>query len=357
MRVGPHPTCFAGELAEEYWPLTGVNRVDDLAHCLERCVGRSASRSVAVIPRRDPMSSPSCRVREVAVCTFISTRSAGSPATCSSGRSCMDGRNLRRRWRGRCGPAGDCRGPGTVIGGPGHVGRDDRQPVRGERRGRRPSGGPVSRHPVPPARGPAGRRSALPLPRHLLHTWRTPKPGSTGVAVDDVHFHELADWDSVADIVGCGPLPSRRWGAASWSIGDPADGVRHGDDRARPHAGPGACHRPAAGPATGWSMTGCPANGSTPTGAALLVHLQARQDGRRPSGTVQVSGHGLGTRTLEGMANILRVIALDNRTGRGARGGRCHQLRSRRSDTPRSCRRASIGCARRTACSTWCRSR
>ncbi len=49
MRVG-RIHLFAGELAEEYWPLTGVNRVDDLAHCIERCVGRSASRSVAIIP-------------------------------------------------------------------------------------------------------------------------------------------------------------------------------------------------------------------------------------------------------------------------------------------------------------------
>ena len=49
MRVG-RIHLYAGALADEYWPLTGVNRVDDLAHCIERCVDRSAGRAVAIIP-------------------------------------------------------------------------------------------------------------------------------------------------------------------------------------------------------------------------------------------------------------------------------------------------------------------
>jgi len=135
-----------------------------------------------------------------------------------------------------------------------------------------------------------------------------------GVAVDDVHFHELADWDSVADIVGAAAA-IEALGSASWSVGDLPMGsgtvmTAHG-------------RMPVPAPATALLLAGyrlvddgVPGERVTPTGAALLAHLQARQDGRRPSGTVQVSGHGLGTRMLEGMANILRVIALD--TGQAA---------------------------------------
>jgi len=135
-----------------------------------------------------------------------------------------------------------------------------------------------------------------------------------GVAVDDVHFHELADWDSVADIVGAAAA-IEALGATGWSVGDLPMGsgtvmTAHG-------------RMPVPAPATALLLAGyrlvddgVPGERVTPTGAALLAHLQARQDGRRPSGTVQVSGYGLGTRTLEGMANILRVIALD--TGQAA---------------------------------------
>ena len=49
MRVG-RIHLYAGALPEEDWPLTGVNRVEDLNACIAGCVGRSGERGVAVIP-------------------------------------------------------------------------------------------------------------------------------------------------------------------------------------------------------------------------------------------------------------------------------------------------------------------
>ena len=39
-----------------------------------------------------------------------------------------------------------------------------------------------------------------------------------GKSIDDVHFHEIADWDSIADIVGAATA-IEHLGAASWSVG------------------------------------------------------------------------------------------------------------------------------------------
>ena len=130
-----------------------------------------------------------------------------------------------------------------------------------------------------------------------------------GVPVDDVHFHELADWDSVADIVGAAAA-IEALGAGSWSVGDLPMGsgtvmTAHG-------------RMPVPAPATALLLEGyrfiddgVAGERVTPTGAALLSHLEARQGGRRPAGTVVRTGYGLGTRTLEGTANIVRMMALE----------------------------------------------
>jgi uncharacterized protein (DUF111 family) len=57
----------------------------------------------------------------------------------------------------------------------------------------------------------------------------------------------------------------------------------------------------------------------TPTGAAILLHLQASQDQRRQTGILTHTGHGLGTRELKGCANMVRLLAFDTDADASAR--------------------------------------
>jgi len=129
-----------------------------------------------------------------------------------------------------------------------------------------------------------------------------------GVEADDVHFHELADWDSIADIVGAAWLIARI-GPASWSVGPlPLGGgiVRTAH---------GALPVPA--PATvrllhGFQMVDDGISGErvTPTGAAILRYL-APVSRAGVAGQMLRSGHGLGTRDLPDRPNLLRLLVLE----------------------------------------------
>jgi uncharacterized protein (TIGR00299 family) protein len=132
-----------------------------------------------------------------------------------------------------------------------------------------------------------------------------------GVAIDDVHFHELADWDSLLDVVaaGCiaGRLEGAKWTASTLPLGGGAVRTAHG-------------YLPVPAPATAALMTGYPwrADGIggerlTPTGAAILRHLvpAERCGGARESGRLVAVGTGAGTRSLPGMPNIARALVFD----------------------------------------------
>jgi len=141
-----------------------------------------------------------------------------------------------------------------------------------------------------------------------------------GKTVDEVHFHEIADWDSVADITGAAAV-IEAVGVDSWSVGDlPLGGgtvmTAHGKI-------------PVPAPATalllrGYRLVDDGVTGEriTPTGAAILTHLEAEQGGRSPGGTLSRTGHGLGTKEFPGLANILRLVAFegDTRPSWGAAG-------------------------------------
>lgn len=130
-----------------------------------------------------------------------------------------------------------------------------------------------------------------------------------GKPIEEVHFHEIADWDSVADIVGAATA-IEAIGATSWSVGDiPMGGgtvmTAHG-------------RLPVPAPATalllrGLNMVddGIAGERVTPTGAAILAYLKVSQDQRRQSGQLVRTGHGLGTRALKGCANIVRLLAFE----------------------------------------------
>ena len=137
-----------------------------------------------------------------------------------------------------------------------------------------------------------------------------------GIALDEVHFHELADWDSIADVVGsawllealaphsvsCAPLP----------VGSGRIVTAHG---ALPVPAPAAALL-----LEGLPMLddGVPGERVTPTGAAILRHLRVGVG--LPEGPWRISGTGIGfgTRRLRGLSNVLRVLAYEP----AAAGGR-----------------------------------
>ena len=135
-----------------------------------------------------------------------------------------------------------------------------------------------------------------------------------GTSIDDVHFHELADWDSMLDVVaaGCvaGALDGARWSASALPLGGGTIRAEHGV-------------LPVPGPATAWLATGYAWHDDgvagervTPTGAAILRHLVAPSHcgGPRDGGRLVAVGHGAGTRALDGVPNIVRAWIVEHAT-------------------------------------------
>jgi uncharacterized protein (TIGR00299 family) protein len=128
-----------------------------------------------------------------------------------------------------------------------------------------------------------------------------------GVPIDEVHFHELADWDSVADIVGAAWL-IEALAPASWSVA----ALPAGSGRIMTRHGPLPVPAPAAARLLqGFAIhdDGIAGERVTPTGAAILRHL--RPEPRLPPGPwrLATTGSGFGTQRLSGISNVLRVVA------------------------------------------------
>ena len=130
-----------------------------------------------------------------------------------------------------------------------------------------------------------------------------------GLAPDAVTFHEVGAWDSITDVV-----------TAAWLIeavrptGWSCDALPLGSGRVESAHGP----LPVPAPATALLLEGFPCvqdgvagERVTPTGAAILRHLAP--DFGTPAGarTLRRSGIGFGSRTLNGISNVLRVLAFD----------------------------------------------
>ena len=128
-----------------------------------------------------------------------------------------------------------------------------------------------------------------------------------GVTLDKVAFHEVGAWDSIADVFSAAWLVEAA-GVTSWSCAAlPLGG-------GRVQTAHGELAVPA--PATTILLEGCPMHDDgrqgeriTPTGAAILAHLQPAFDGATPPRILDVTGCGFGTRRLEGMSNVLRILA------------------------------------------------
>lgn len=132
-----------------------------------------------------------------------------------------------------------------------------------------------------------------------------------GGDIEDVSFHEVGSWDSVADIVAAAFLVDAA-GSASWSIGP----LPLGSGRVESAHGLLAVPAPAVVLLLeGFAVydDGLPGERVTPTGAAIARHLNcAARIGNTPR-VLSRSGTGFGTRTFENVSNILRVLAFEDR--------------------------------------------
>jgi uncharacterized protein (TIGR00299 family) protein len=126
------------------------------------------------------------------------------------------------------------------------------------------------------------------------------------VPVEDVHFHEIGDWDSLLDVVASGSiaaaLPNARWTISPLPRGGGLVQTRHG-------------LMPIPAPATAsiltgfaWRDDGIGGERVTPTGAAILRHLVAEPRDNSAFGRLEAVGAGAGTRDLKGVPNMLRAL-------------------------------------------------
>ncbi|MFM6849406.1 MAG: nickel pincer cofactor biosynthesis protein LarC [Terrabacter sp.] len=134
-----------------------------------------------------------------------------------------------------------------------------------------------------------------------------------GVGVEEVHFHEVGAWDSIADVVGvCAALTALGVAGVTASriaLGSGTVSAAHG-------------RIPVPVPAVlelvrGWQVTaGGDGELATPTGVALATALATRQ-GDLPSLNVTGSGVGAGTKDVAGRPNVVRVVIGDVAAGGG----------------------------------------
>jgi pyridinium-3,5-bisthiocarboxylic acid mononucleotide nickel chelatase len=127
------------------------------------------------------------------------------------------------------------------------------------------------------------------------------------VPIESVHFHELADWDTQADIIGAAAiidlLAEARWQCRPLPLGSGTVRSAHG---LLPVPAPAAAYLLA-----GFAFRaddGAPGERVTPTGAAILRHLAPSGVADGPPGTLSASGMGAGSRDLPGVPNVLRVL-------------------------------------------------
>lgn len=129
------------------------------------------------------------------------------------------------------------------------------------------------------------------------------------VEIGHVHFHEIAGWDSIMDVVAAGTiiaaLDGARWSVSSLPLGGGLIQTQHG-------------LLPVPAPATAallkdfpWRNDGVAGERITPTGAAILKHLIDRPMSQLPEGRLMSTGIGAGTREFEQLPNILRVLVFE----------------------------------------------
>ena len=130
-----------------------------------------------------------------------------------------------------------------------------------------------------------------------------------GVTPEQVRFHEVGAWDSIADIAAAAWLIAQV-DASRWTVGALPLGS------GRVHSAHGLLPVPA--PATALLMKGfvtiddgISGERVTPTGAAILRYLCDPADTVRRPRRLTASGHGFGTKRLPGLSNCLRLLTFE----------------------------------------------
>ena len=129
------------------------------------------------------------------------------------------------------------------------------------------------------------------------------------VPVDQVSFHEVGSWDSIADIC-CAAWLIEALGAPTWSSAP----LPMGSGRVQTAHG----RLPVPAPASAILLRGFPLVGDehpgervTPTGAAIMRHLSPSFEPMREPMVLTGDGTGFGTSTFDGMSNVLRLLAFE----------------------------------------------
>lgn len=132
-----------------------------------------------------------------------------------------------------------------------------------------------------------------------------------GVDPENVAFHEVGALDSIADITLAAYLIDAV-GNAEWSTNP----IPMGSGRIQSDHGT----LPIPAPATLLLLNelpvfddGFPGERITPTGAAILKHLQPKEGGPKSHMTLRRSGMGFGTKTFDDLPNVLRLIAFESK--------------------------------------------
>ena len=129
------------------------------------------------------------------------------------------------------------------------------------------------------------------------------------VPVDEVSFHEVGAWDSIADIVAAGWLVARlavgKWTVSALPLGAGRVNSDHG-------------LLPVPAPATallleGYSTLADGIEGErvTPTGAAIVRYLCKPERKLWSPLVLRATAHGFGTKELRGISNCLRILAFE----------------------------------------------
>ncbi|AYG76768.1 LarC family nickel insertion protein [Rhizobium sp. CCGE532] len=141
----------------------------------------------------------------------------------------------------------------------------------------------------------------------IFHELAVAEAAVHGRHVDDVAFHEVGNWDSIADIVAAATMIDAV-GAESWSVGSLPVGrgwveTDHG-------------RLPVPAPATTLLLRGFAFHDDgrhgeriTPTGAAILRYLAPSSGIGASPRMLDRTGIGFGTRRLHRMSNVLRILA------------------------------------------------
>ncbi len=138
-----------------------------------------------------------------------------------------------------------------------------------------------------------------------------------GATLDTVSFHELGEWDSIADIVAAAAI-IHALAPATWSVGPLPLGAGF------VNSAHGLLPVPA--PATALLLRGLLVRDDgiggervTPTGAAIARHLMSLPGAAPRQRRMRGTGLGFGTRSLPGVSNCLRALVFDSANPSGPR--------------------------------------